>query len=178
MSKFQKKIPWSPILISVYAILELWFLNIEQVSPKVIVRPLFIALLGAIAIFGVLNYLLQNSERASILATTFCVGFFSYGHIYILLKGVQVFGEFPFRHRTLFFFWMLLFILVFFWVRKLKNVHQINLTLNWISIVLMSFVIVEIVTFQINQIQPAVRIKTPPDSFQNSGDSSNLPDVY
>ena len=90
------KTPWHFFLLSIYPILELWLLNIEQVSSKVIVRPLFAALAGALLIWKLASYFFKDVRRAAVLTTIVSIAFFSYGHVYLLLKGVQIFDTLVF----------------------------------------------------------------------------------
>jgi len=171
-------LPWHFILFSIYPILELWLLNYEQISSRVIFRPLFFALLGAILIWILALYLLKDAKRAAIFTSIISIAFFSYGHIYLLLKNVQVFDTLLFRHRTLIVIWVTIGALSFYWMKKVKIVDVINLTLNWTSFVLVSIFLVELVNFQISQIQTTLQSDVPSYSSNMSNKPSGLPDVY
>jgi len=177
-TKLLGNVPWHLFLFAIYPILELWFLNIEQVSSKVIFRPLFFALLGAILLWSLATYLYKNSKRAAILTTIFIIAFFVYGHIYMLLRGVQLFNTLVFRHRSLFIIWVIIVVLVLLLILKTKKIETIHSALNLISIALMSFFLIELSVFQINQIQSALPSNPLSYSSNTSSASSSLPDVY
>ena len=172
-----KKAPWHLFLFSIYPIMELWLLNIEQVSSKVIFRPLFFALLGTLLLWSLATYLFKDSKRAALLTTILSIAFFTYGHVYLLLKGVQLFSTLTFRHRTLFIIWVIIGALAFFMIKNSKKVEVINLTLNWISIILMSIFVIELSNFQLIQIQSTLQSDPLSYSSKAPGASSSLPDV-
>jgi hypothetical protein len=173
-----KKAPWHLFLFSIYPILELWLLNIEQVSSRVIFRPMFFALIGAILLWRLSAFILKDAKRAAILTTIFIIAFFTYGHVYLLLKNVQIAGTLVFRHRTLFVLWVLIGVLAYFLIKKSKRIDAIHSALNWMSVLLMLIFSVELINFQLTQIQSVPKPDKLTYSSQAPDTLTGLPDVY
>lgn len=98
--------PLHPFLFAVYPILALLAFNISQVDLSSGFRPVTVALavVGFLAL--ILRLIHRDWRRAALSLTIVLILFYSYGHIYILLKGVNLGGSYLFRHRTLIPIWL------------------------------------------------------------------------
>jgi len=132
-----KTIPWYVLIFSVYPICALLAHNATEVPLNVALLPLVLSVASAGILLLFFGVLLRNWHRAALLTTILLVLFFSYGHIYSLLKGIQISSFFVFRHRTLVPLWIILGGLGVWWVSKMKfEIQTITKILNVIGIVL------------------------------------------
>ena len=94
---------WHIFLLGMYPILVLWSLNIDEVSPSVVVRPLIISFFVISVIYGLSYWLFfrKEPERAALFVSSLIIVFFAYGHFYTISKSIEGAGVFFFRHRTL-----------------------------------------------------------------------------
>ncbi|MHB9107909.1 MAG: sulfatase-like hydrolase/transferase [Armatimonadota bacterium] len=77
---------WHPLLFAVFPILTLFNVNIAEVAPGEVMRPLLLMLAAAAAFWGVLALLLRNAHKAALFATLTLLFFFLYGNIRGLLR--------------------------------------------------------------------------------------------
>ena len=172
-----RKAPWHLFLFSIYPILELWLLNIEQISADVIFRPLILALVGALLIWGAAFLLLKDGMRAAIISTIWIVAFFSYGHIYLMTKGFQIFNISIVRHRTLLIVWVILSLASFLWIKKTRRIGSIKSILNLISLLLVGLFFFELLYFQVAQLEISPH-RSNPSNMTVTGGRSSMPDIY
>ena len=93
-----------------FPVLSLLAWNREQAEPAEALRSLVVCLLGAALLWVVVSLLIWPRERAAAICTLILVLFFSYGHVYNFLKGVDISGFILGRHRYLAPVWLLLLI--------------------------------------------------------------------
>jgi hypothetical protein len=113
-----RRYPLHPFLFAVYPILALLAINISEVQPSSGLRALLLSVVTAglltLAFFGIF----RNWKRAALLTTVVLILFYSYGHIYILLKSVEINGFYLFRHRTLVPLWIALGLFLVWWFSR------------------------------------------------------------
>jgi hypothetical protein len=135
-----KQFPWHVFFFAAYPVIAMLANNITQVQPGVVWEPLSASLMGAIVLFLVFRLVFRNWQKAAILTTILVILFFSYGHIYSSLKGIQASGVFLFRHRTLVPVWIALAGIAIWWsARKKNNLMGITTILNVIGIGLLIY---------------------------------------
>ena len=173
-----RSLPLHPFLFAAYPIVALLGINASEVDLSSGLRPLFLSLLLA-GLLLLISYLIyRDGRRAALLVTLFLILFFSYGHLYILLKGVNINEFYLFRHRTLIPIWIGLTALAVLWVaRKSLNLPALTQTLNGIGLVLLILPLFQITSFhfqnrvsraEAQQNTPALRLDTggqPPDVY-------------
>ena len=114
----------------------------------VALRPLFVVLLGSAILLIVLQLIMKDRLRAAAASTLLLVFFFSYGHVYHYLK--EYFNPLS-RHRLLLPIWGVLAGASLWWVaRRLRNLSEITVVLNIISIILLIFPLYQIAIFKIS----------------------------
>src|SRR4030095_7060968 len=111
-------VPLHPFLFAVYPILALLAINISGVDASSGWRPALLSVLVTGLLTLILYTVFRDWSRAALFATILLILFYSYGHVYILLKGVELNGLFLFRHRTLFPLWVVLSVLLVWWVSR------------------------------------------------------------
>src|SRR5688572_27581903 len=87
-----QRFPYHPFLFAVYPILALLAFNIAEVDVLSGLRPISVALI----VVGLLAFILRLVHRdwrlGALSLTIVLILFYSYGHIYILLKGTNIDG--------------------------------------------------------------------------------------
>ena len=125
-----------------------------------------------------LQFILRDGKRAALLTTLFLILFYSYGHVYNLLKGVQLGGVFLFRHRTLIPAWIALLALGTWWaLRKSANITPVTYTLNSVGFFLLILPLVQMASFllQTSNLQADAERNT---SILNLKPGDPPPDIY
>lgn len=130
------RIPIHPIVISSFPIFYLARVNLSQIEASTVIRPLIVSILLTVLLVGILFILFRSLDKAALLTSVVSALFFSYGHFYNILKGIDVLGFTIGRHRYLLPVWTLLLIFSI-WVifKKLKTFDWINTLINTTSII-------------------------------------------
>lgn len=171
-----RRVPFHPLLIALYPAVALLANNLQEISIEVVVRPLFVSLGAALLLFTVLRLLLRNWERTALLTSFLLVLFFSYGHIYQLLKPFA-FG----RHRFLApLFGLILLSGAALILRRPKNPAPLTAALNIAAVALLLLPGVQIGSYLANSAGAAraAQISLLPAQPLQPADPSALPDVY
>jgi hypothetical protein len=168
--------PLHPFLFAIYPILALLALNISEVGASSGWRPLLFSLVAA----GLLNLafyaIFRNWKRAALLSTLVLILFYSYGHVYILLKGVNAGGFYLFRHRTLIPLWIVLAAFLFWWIaRKSFRTETATYALNLIGIFLLILPVIQLASFLLQSRSSQAEQNPSALSLQVS---DNPPDIY
>jgi hypothetical protein len=168
--------PLHPFLFAVYPILTLLVINISEVDLTSGWRPLLLSVLAA-GLLTLISYaIFRDWSRAALLATIILILFYSYGHVYILLKGVELNGLFLFRHRTLVPLWIVLAALLVWWVsRKRSRTETATYILNLVGIFLLILPVFQLTTFLL-QSRSYVSGQNPSALNLDVGDQP--PDIY
>ena len=147
-----------PYLLAVYPILALLAHNIGWSPPSEAVRAFVISLAGAALAFFLLRLMLRDPMRAGLLTSLGLLLFFSYGHLYGLMKASE-WGATIGRHRYLAPAFAVTF-LVAAWLilRRLREARPLTSALNWMSAMLVAF---PLVTLSFVALQPPPRPQPP-----------------
>ncbi len=178
-----RRFPIYPFLLSIYPILSLYVRNFDQVERTVVFRPAFLSLALGGLLFLVLWLILRDIHRAALLSAGYLVLFFSYGHVYALIRGSEALGVEVARHRYLIPLWVGL-LAVWTWVvlRKIQEASRFNLAINTVVIALIAFQVVNIGVDEY-QIWDAERRALEPGDVQQAQSPGALgegdfPDIY
>src|SRR5919112_4063198 len=110
--KIDRRQPWLQVfplhvfLFAIYPILALLAINISEVDPSSAWRSVLLAIVAAGLLTLAFYAIFRDWGRAALLSTIALILFYSYGHVYILLKEVNLGGFYFFRHRTLIPVWI------------------------------------------------------------------------
>jgi sulfatase-like protein len=171
-----RRLPAYPILFALFPALSLAAHNIQEIAVDVIYRPLLISLLMGLAVFILMQTILQDWSRAGLVTLIFLVCFFTYGQLYDKLKSLSSFSLSLFRHRTLLpAYGSLAVYLTWLVVKRLKQPVSWTYWLNIFSIYLLIYPLFVIASYLFQQwsAEGAVEAASA-GSFSNE----QSPDVY
>ena len=170
-----QSVPIHSLLFAVYPIVALLAFNISEVEVSSGFRPLFLSMLMAGFLMLIAYGIYRNWGRAALMTTIVLILFYSYGHVYILLKGVNVDGLYLFRHRTLIPLWLMLATLAVWWAsRKSLNITSVTYTLNVIGLFLLIMPVIQLISFSIQ----SGTSQTEESPVLNLEIGSQPPDIY
>ena len=170
--------PLHPFLLAVYPILALLAFNISEVDFSFGFRALLLSIIMAGLLVLVFYWLFRDWRRTALISTVILVLFYSYGHVYILLKGVTVNELYLFRHRTLVPIWFGLAALMVWWAsRKSINIKSATYTLNIVGLFLLILPLVQVTSFFIqSRVSQADAEKNA--TALNLKTANKSPDIY
>jgi len=171
--------PLYPLFFAAYPALALVGININEVEPAVLWRPLIILVLSAAILLIALRLIIRDWHRAALLLSTLIFLFFTYGHLYLFLKKIDVAGFIIGRHRYMVPLWLGMGVLVVWWVtRRLRNPQAFTPVLNLASIFLLIYPSFQIVSYGIKRAETE---KASLQAAQSKGATLPLgyaPDIY
>ena len=171
-----QRVPLHPFLFAIYPILALLAINISEVAFSSSIRPLLFSVLLAGLLLVIFYGLFRDWKQAALLTTVLLILFYSYGHIYIALKGIHVNGFYLFRHRTLVPIWLGLAALLMAWVsRRSINRTSVTYVLNLIGLFLLILPVGQLIFFSL-QSQTSQTDNNHSALRLNVGESP--PDIY
>ncbi len=166
------------ILIAIYPPLALLANNITDVLLPDAARAVIFSLALALVLLLFLRLIVKNWQRASLVCTGFIILIFSYGHVYTLLKKVDLFGFHPARNGLLLPAWLILGSVWFWWVvKKLGSPVNLIKFFNIVGAVLLVLPIYKITSFELRSAHIARAQSSTAVAIQEV-QSQNLPDIY
>jgi hypothetical protein len=140
-----------PFLFAIYPILALLAFNIREVHPASAGRPLWLSVVAAGLLVLVSYGLFRDWKRAALLSTIILILFYSYGHVYILLKGVNIDGFYLFRHRILVPLWSALAVFLAWWVSRASfHAETSTYALNLVGLFLLILPVFQLISFSLH----------------------------
>ncbi len=176
VSSHKKILPIYPVLIGIYSVLALAALNISQIDFSAAFRSILFAAVLASTLMVLLRLVMRSWLRAALLAFLWLILFFSYGHIYLLLKNTNLLGVAIGRHRYLLLVWIILaVVMIWFASRKWINLVTTTKVLNVLSVLLLVFPIFQIGAYELSHanLRPRKQLAATPSTVQ-----ANFPDIY
>ncbi len=139
-----------PLLFSIYPVASLLAANLGQISEGMVVRSLVGSVIVAAILVGVLRLVSRDWDRAALVASAVLIAFFSYGHIYSLLKPFSVAGVILGRHRYLVPIAAGLVVLWGYWViRRMENARMLCAFFNAAGAVVLVFPVYSILAYDL-----------------------------
>jgi hypothetical protein len=171
--------PLYPILFGVYPVLALTAFNIAQIDFSSAYRSIALSIVFALGLFLLLRLVLRNWTRAAFLSLLLLILFFSYGHMYTLIKNTSLFGVAAGRHRFLLVVWAVLGGLAV-WVSTRQSTHLAAATswLNILSALLLIFSIFQIVRYEVVIRMGRASGVIAASAGASSGSHQPYPDIY
>jgi hypothetical protein len=149
-----QSIPFYPFFFVAYPVLALTGINVNEVEPAVLWRPLIVLLLSAALILALLGLVSRNWHGAALLLSIFIFLFFTYGHVYGYLKKIEIGSFILGRHRQMLPLWLGLGALVSWWVtRKLRNPAAFTPALNLLSLFLLIYPTFQTISYVVQREQ-------------------------
>lgn len=147
-----RRLPLHPFLFAAYPILALLAFNRAEVELSSALRPLGLSLLLAGFLLLLFRWIFRSWELAALLSTLLLILFYSYGHVYIALKGITLDGSYLFRHRTLLPLWLGLGALSIWWVARRKGrTAAVTYWLNLTGLLLLALPLIQLTSFALRQ---------------------------
>jgi hypothetical protein len=175
-----------PLLFSFFPILFLYAYNIEETSIREAIIPIIIMVVFALVTQTILTLVLFKSEnrmngkkKTALILSLFLVIFFTYGHIFNLLKHINLIGlNLGRRSFILTFLFLLFLVLSYLVIKTRKDLSKLTKFLNIASITLVLISLFNIITYEIGR-----KNKTNETAEINSGETinvskKNLPNIY
>ena len=146
-----KNLPWHVLFFALYPVATLLSINITEIPFSDSYRALSFSVLLAFVLFLFWHLLLKNWIKAGVLTTFYIIAFSFYGHIYTLLKEIEIGGFSLGRHSVLLLAWGVLVGLGSLWlIFRTKNYDGFSQILNLVGLVLLLVVpIYSILRYQI-----------------------------
>ncbi len=184
----QKRIPIYVFLFSLYPVLAMYVINIHEAVFKVVLRPGLVCLLLSVIFFLFSILLFKNLEKAGLFALLVEILFFSYGHLYQLLEQSSSLGTILGHHRILIPGYLLILLVGFILIKKLKLKFEITNYLNILIIILILFPTIQIsksiISSRLNANKNGTVIENINYPFEkntqkeNGTTESSKPDIY
>jgi len=177
--------PWiSVALMSMYPVLMLAGVNIDEVIFSDVLYPLIISLISSLALYWFLLKLTGDSYKSSLIVLLSILFFYYYGHVfYVYISGIH-FGEVTVgRHRFFFPIWVSIYLfLALVILKSKKTLKAISVFFNYLSIVLVASVIVSLIP----ALTSYASKNSPMELVENNNSldktklfvSNNLPNIY
>ena len=158
--------PWHPLLIALYAPLELGVHNIGQIPMSYIYRSVILSgLLGIIVLF-ICRVFLRNWQVAGVAALIIVGLFLIYGHIYNLVRGLEIGGFLIGRYRYLVAVWLVLACLGLWWaIRTSWKYVSLTSTLNLVAVFLLIMPVAQLALYEVR----AARFQSPEAAESDGG---------
>lgn len=176
-----RKFPFYPLLLAIYSPLAMLAVNISQVKPSVVLRPVLVQVALTLILFALLRLLLKDWARAGLLTALWLLLFVTYGHIYNLLKDQPaILGEIG-RHRILIPLYLGIALIGLWLVVRAKKVNpDLTRAFNWIGIALLIYPAFQIISFSVkaNQSEQVASKWTFSQPPLKPANPKQLPDVY
>lgn len=141
------------LLFSAYGVLGLMGGNIDQIPWQHSLRPLAVSLLAAASLILVLRWSGLSEQGQALLASVVVVLFFSYGHVYDLLKTLQPADVILVRHRYLAPLYVLIGGGLFLGIKRIQDLQPLTNVANLVAVVALAFPLFQIGQFFVRSAQ-------------------------
>lgn len=172
-------LPLYPFLFVAYPIVAFVGNNVNEVEAYLLWRPLLVSLAATAILFPLLYVFLRNWDRAALLLTVVIFLFFTYGHIYLFLKTVELSDFIAGRHRYLLPLWLGIGAMATWQIafRGLKPQASPAL-LNLVSLLLLVFPLFQITSYSIQRAQAQKAVQESTQAHAASLPLGYAPDIY
>lgn len=180
MSHLQK-IPYHSLLFAAYPVLALSAVNIHEIAPAIVWRPLAIILIATMILLCIMRLLLRDWNKASLITSLIVLLTFTYGRLYEFLKATPLVETGLARHRYLvLLFLALLATGTWLILKQIKDAKQATGILNLVSIVLVALPLVQIGAYRFKAAsdERAIEERSPAPNQPVLQAQTGKPDVY
>jgi hypothetical protein len=177
MKKTFTQFPWFFILLTFYPLLFMWTVNISEIDPPVVLRPFLVTLLGSAVLYGILYALFRNVAKAALVGCLILLAFFSYGHIYYLVRTIPVLKILT-HHTTLTPIFLVVFGFGILGIIRIKDYGSVIRYLNVVSLLLVLIQIIQLSYSYIGTFYAARRPVALQSGLTVTTNRRDLPDIY
>ncbi len=175
MTKF--RFPFFYFFITLYPLLSLWAVNVTEIWHRDVLRATLVTLIVALLFYLLLWLILRRTSKAALLGGFYAALFFSYGHIYDLVRHADVVASLG-RHRYLAPVFLLLGISGTFLILRARKTTWMR-WLNLASVILVILPVSQIGYFYLSSAQASSHLAASSLRETSPGvPPGPLPDVY
>ncbi len=175
------RIIFYPFCFAALPILALLGHNVREVAFSVAIRPLVISWILTILIWGLTFVFIRDWNRSALIVSVALILFFSYGHVYHILRDTSKLGYELARHRYLISFYLIVSFAAMWWIlkRSQESIDQ-RRYLNFVGILLLIYPLSQIVKYVWVESHGALAEVSHPSqvSSLNPPGYQALPDIY
>lgn len=145
-------------LVSLYPVIALAAANADQIALREAARALIGSVVLALALLLVTYLLVRHWDRAALIGSVALLLFFSYGHVYRLVKNAELFGMVVGRHRYLALIWIAVMAgSIWLVLRKLSSARQLLSILSTVAAIALAAPLVSLIgrEFQTGSVEPS-----------------------
>jgi hypothetical protein len=165
------------LLVAAYPVLALYAYNIEAVDAISILRPLVITLAAGALLLMLFRLILRSWGKASLVASTTLIMFFSYGHLYGAAEQLNQSAISLGHHRIFAPLFLVIWILLFWLIARQKGDLRIaNQTVTVIAGIALIFPLFSMGQFLVNRSHTASAATEEQSAHLASG--APKPDIY
>ena len=169
--------PVHPFLLALYPIMALLASNIDQVEGAAAWRPSLLSLAAALVLLVVLRWLTRSWHRGAGLTSLALVAFFTYGHVYDVLKNVEWMGGLVGRHRYLLPGLSALLLFLSWKILGVRDGAAMTQLLNTCAVVLLALPLLQIGAHRIRTSSAAPATRLQVDDLGGTR-PAQPPDIY
>lgn len=185
-SSSRTPVPIFPFLFAAYPALALFSHNVSQTPVSDVLRAFLLPLGFVLVMMALLGLLLRDWHKAGLVSCLLVLLFFSFGHVYQLLRPVVFAGVWLGRADVLAAVWAAGWILGTWWIiRVLRKPANFTPILNLVSAFLLSLNLINIVSFvirsgdlKVQEIPAENAAAVAPAHSNPQKTAENLPDIY
>lgn len=155
--------------------------NISEYPESSLLIPLIIAFIFTLVVYGMMQIVFRRIERAAIVSSIIIFITLSYGRFLTIFakSDVQLFGLTISHEYLVFTGSMLVLVAVIFFVRRFKSLLQVNKLFLLLSVVLLVFPVITIISFEARTGRVfKIRFPSVITTGKTSQTTKNLPDIY
>lgn len=173
--------PIHPFLFAVFPIVFLYAYNIEETSISMTFKPLILVLIGVVVFLFLGKLIFRNWLKSGLLLSLGVLIFFSHGHLHNLIGSLkyQVWRFELGTDDTLFGIWAIAGAAVFLLLLRTKrDLRKVTSFLNFISLVLVSYLLITSVPHEINRLFVTPKSDTESNIEATGEGIGYRPDIY
>jgi hypothetical protein len=180
VSRAGSAITLHPFLFTLYPVLSMVAVNLQEIYLSDAYRSLIVVLVMACVLLGAFRLLYGEWRRAAFATSLILILFFSYGHVSTILKSTTIDGLSIGRHRYLLLGWAVFMGLGLWGARRIRSLQTITKALNLISAtsLVMPLVTIGIYLFGVWFQSPVESRTALDDSPLELQDGTYTPDIY
>ena len=140
----------SIVLVAAYPVIALAAANADEISLQYVPRSLLVSVALAILMLILVRLIAGDWGKAALIGSIALLLFFSYGHLYQVVKSKEVMGFVVGRHRYLLLLWILIFT-TWVWLvfGVLRNIPEWNGVLTIVAAVAIAFPLFSLISREI-----------------------------